>query len=185
MTRRTSPITTRASNGASAFTLIEMVAVIALIAIGASLVAVNLTGIVPGYRLDASTRAIEDAIGRAVAIAAGQRRPVALVYDLDRERVSVQLREQPPERPGDVKDMEGRFFETALETGVEISSVVVHKGRTRDSGELKVSVSPRGIVDAHVVYVRDSRDRERTIEVAPVGAATRVVEGHVDADLFD
>ena len=182
--RRTSPTATAPSKR-GAFTLLEMMAVVAIVAIAASLVVGNLGAVIPGYRLAASGRAVQDTVGRAVAIAAGRREPVALVYDIEARTVSIQLIETPPERPGDEREVEGRLFETSLERGIEIVEVVDPKGRTHRSGEVQVRVGERGIIEGHVVYIADSSERERTIEVAPLGAATRVLEGHVDASLFD
>ncbi len=168
-----------------AFTLLELLAVLAIIAIATTLVAGNVGAVIPGYRLAASGRAVQDTVGRAVAIAAGRREPVALVYDIEARTVSIQLMETPPERPGDEREIEGRLFETSLERGIEIAEVVDPRGRTRRSGEVHVRVSERGIIEGHVVYLADASGRERTIEVAPLGAATRIMEGHVDASLFD
>lgn len=156
----------------SAFTLVEMLVVIALAALMASIVAVSLSG---SYR---SAR-VEDAAGR-IAIYDRQTReyarrfgvPARLVFDVGRGTVT---------RASDNAGIGGLL---TLPTGVHIGRVLTAEGNAA-SGQISVPVSRDGQTVSYAVCLSNAKGEETWVFTAGLTGRTVKVRDEREAqDIF-
>jgi prepilin-type N-terminal cleavage/methylation domain-containing protein len=166
----------KTSGGKPGFTLIEMLVVIALAALMASIVAVSLTG---SYR----SASVEDAAGRIATYDRQAREharrfgiPGRLVFDLGRGTVTRAA-------------IEGESMsETAgvlqLPTGVHIGRVVTAQG-TAAGGQIAVPVSRDGQTASYAVCLTSMKGQEYWIVTAGLTGRTLKVRDEREAqDIF-
>jgi len=151
------------------FTLIELVVVIALLAIFASLVAVNLHGFGANARLDSAARMVSDIVALARNEAGVTGRIWSVQYEVGGRRMKV----QPPEGRGDVSAR-------ALPQDVQFQAVALGGSLLSKDGWVSADVRPDGLLTPHTVYVEDSAGGTRTISVNPATGTVRISEGKME-----
>ncbi|MCX7703888.1 MAG: GspH/FimT family pseudopilin [Planctomycetota bacterium] len=149
------------------FTLIELMAVILIIALATGIVVTNLDYFSPKYSLRAEARMISGNFEYARSSAIRQNKTFSLVYDLDENSYSVLL---PAET-----DEEGRILEEERKTaggssvklkyGVKLAAVIMPDGNKTTSGTVQVDISPFGETGSHIVVLKRADDDEQSLYI--------------------
>lgn len=149
------------------FTLVELMAVVAIMAVAISVVVVNLDYLTPKYALRAEARSIcaNFQFARSTAIAQGETFSVG--YDFDQNSFFALM---PPEtdEDGHIVDDERVIAggaETVLHRFVKLVSVLLPDDTEHDSGRVVVDVSPQCDVGSHIVVLGNDRDERLTIRM--------------------
>jgi prepilin-type N-terminal cleavage/methylation domain-containing protein len=151
------------------FTLIELVVVMALLGIFASLVAVNLHGFGANARLDSAARMVSD----IVALARNEAGVTGRVWSVHYEVGGKRMKMRPPEGHGDISSR-------ALPRDVQFQAVALGGSLLSKDGWVSVDVRPDGLLTPHTVYVEDSAGDMRTISVNPATGTVRISQGKVE-----
>jgi prepilin-type N-terminal cleavage/methylation domain-containing protein len=138
----------------SAFTLIELMLVAAVLGIVAAIAAPRVSVLMPRVGLQAAARQVADDVRAAQGWAVDRDRRVGLVYDLDEGTVSIEGAGAPAL--------------DALPRGVAIAQVA---GAT--SGAVRIVVFPSGYVAAHRVELESGGGGRMEVEFSGVEARVR------------
>lgn len=134
MTDRLSPIQSRGPHRQGAFTLLEVMAVVVLLGIAATVVSLRLESATDRARLEATAAQIEQMFGMAAQEARTRKRPVNLVFNLPRGALRIERDKAPGEQEGDWRSF----------AGVSLSEVQV--GATRSTVAIaRVRITPAGV----------------------------------------
>lgn len=137
-----------------AFSLIELVMVVALLAVMLALTAGSMDGMLPEYRLRGEARKVGAEMARAKGEALASGRDVYLGYDLNRGKMWLWVWRETPveERTAGEPDVGWIVhLEEDLRPGVHITNVIFGTRRTVTEGTAMVRVSPMGTADQHIV----------------------------------
>jgi prepilin-type N-terminal cleavage/methylation domain-containing protein len=171
-----------ARNARSGFTLVELLAVIAILAITLFMIVPGLDGVVPKKRLESAARRIASSMDLAQATAIGDGKSIALAYDLDRRAIWLLLPPKEtstvvadPAKPPPYNDVEhglaaapaasptsstpsyeGREStgEDTLSDDVEIAYVQPRDKDEKSSGRIYIDFSAKGDEGSHIVGLR-------------------------------
>ncbi len=154
------------------FTLIELVVVMALVAIMISLAVPNIRSALYTDELKATARRLTGLLSEAgQEVTAGQE-PGVLVYEAAGRRFRLEL-------AGRKKESLPRLEIPAPVQVVDIMSV---HGGTRSSERMEIRFSSRGYVDKTLIHLRHRDGRELTLMVSPFLGVTRIFAGYLDLE---
>lgn len=167
------------------FTLVELMAVMAIVALIVGMVSLSIEAILPGERLNTSIRELASELQRVRTEAISRSMPFRLIYDLDSERYRIAT----PFQVGggriltedDPMDDEQRFYApwTPMREGVVIQSVFVG-GVEYTDGEVFVRFDPLGSATDHtVVLAQPDYGSAFTIEVLGLTGLIKMHDGIV------
>ena len=160
------------------FTLIEMVVVLAIIALILLLAGGTFDGLIPEYALRAEARAIGQHMKTAKGEALATGRDVYIGYDLRRGRYWMWLWEGISEDERLTQGPTGRWslmFEKQLKEGVRFSNVIYGRQKTVTYDVAPVRVTPMGTADHHIVNLVGDGGQELAVKLNGV---TGVVSYH-------
>lgn len=121
---------------ARGFTMIELMCVVAIIALCLFLVVPNLDGLTPKTRLDASARRLASDMDLAQSIAIGQRGDTAVAYDLDHGTAQIIFPPKPVDpKPPDPNDPSTQPPFDDLEHGLAPSADEIAASAAAASGD--------------------------------------------------
>lgn len=150
------------------FTLIELFAVIGILALTFAVVLPLTENSVPSYRLGSAVRNVGGAIDFAASEAVAGRRPYGLIYDFESRSYSFLTPtevedENNPEVTRfilDESNEEAYVDPEVLPADVVLVSVQTGDGRVVDSGRILIRFDPLGVRGSHIVIlgVRSSED---------------------------
>jgi prepilin-type N-terminal cleavage/methylation domain-containing protein len=162
------------------FTLIELIAVTAIIGIAIGLAATRLDFMVPKYRLRGAAREVAGALKLAKARAVATGKDVYVEFDLPRGRywLLVAFPKDPPDgdrveetTPEAIAEAERRrgfeyqpVFERALPEGVIFVDVIFSDKERTSEGRARLRVSPFGTSAHTIVNLRNPEDRELAVK---------------------
>lgn len=174
------------------FTFIELMVVIAIVALMLGFVVLRIDGLIPGERLGAAARQLGSNVGfvRSKAVANGQT--YAVRYDLSKHRYMI----LSPPSPEDIEagvhrptDLVPTLWER-LPDGVVIADVQLGK-RTRTDGQVQVVFTPLGTCTPHAVRLRLAEESEMageqrwmTVMVNPLTGLVDILPENAKLDLF-
>lgn len=169
---------------AAGFTLIEIMAVMAIIAVMMLAVIPALDGMLPSYRLSSDARKVAATAELAQGEAVSQRKPMTLAYDLDNETYWIILPKEETAQPEDGAATEGGGLEGAFGNlglaGDEVSEDDIEHGAPppdpADAAEQEVpddfadrdALSPTHLgddVEFEMIVVGDEEKRSGTVYV--------------------
>lgn len=139
------------------FSLIEVIAVLAIIAVAMGYVAVNIGAMTPGTRLTSGARYVGAMINQAKDEAIILGYPVGIGYDLDANEVWLDVPLQVLEEHQDAEETEtGRFRikNVKLHQEIALMSVALDADREYTAGRVVVDFGPLGTGTAHIVHLR-------------------------------
>lgn len=172
------------------YTLIEMMVVVAIIAVVMLVVATSMDDLTPWSRLSSAGREIASAIQFVTSEAGATGRTHWLTYDLENQQHWVVLPRTEEEvellgeggfkTTGKEDDVDRRILNRGLPDGVVFLDVLVGDDDRRTKGELKFEFGPLGFAPAHTVHLRyeDEEDLQLSIGVNPVTGETKIVDGY-------
>ena len=139
-----------------AFTLVELMVVVAIIGMAMTAVVLNLGALTPETRLTFAGRRIAAMMAKARDEAAVGGFPIGIGYDLDHDNVwlSVPTSALDGEEGGRSQDRRVRLQTERLHEDLEIVGVDVGGGNLHGGGEVVIDFSPLGYTTAHIVHLR-------------------------------
>jgi prepilin-type N-terminal cleavage/methylation domain-containing protein len=170
------PIST--TNKRRGFTLVEMMFVVLILGVLATLVVARLDRTLPGHRMRAAVTTIVSVVDKARSDARLKGVTVFVVYDIEKGRVALS-EPAPPPAEGEPPRPAGEEYEVvvdeALPEGVKISTIRHGKDGTFMFGSVAADIRPSGAVGEHMVMLEDaSGERGGVFVPALVGAAFAV-----------
>lgn len=148
------------------FTLIELIAVVVIIAILATVVAPNLDKLSPKYSLRAGAREIASTVEncRSQSIITGET--FSVVYDLDEQEYGVLLPMQYDEwGEPETDERQPVLPRRRLPRSVRIVEVILPDNQSHGDGQVQCDFSPFGNSGSHAVVVQYDEDEEMRIWV--------------------
>jgi len=175
---------------ASGFTLVELIAVCAIMAAVMGIAAVRLDFLIPKYRLRAAGRELAGALKQARARAAATGREVYVEIDLSKGDYWMLV--SFPRLLEDGREAEPRTYEyqrvfrKELPEDVEFVDVIFGERDRVDRGVARVRLSPFGSSAHTIVNLRNRDQRELGIKMNGFTGHVSFYEEHKDADeLFE
>ena len=187
---RIPPSARRAANGpAAGFTFIELMVVIAILALLASIVVVNLDGISAPTKLRGAARSIGNQLLELKEMAALTDRPKSMELDLEHQRWRVIDSPSATDMPDPREREEATFFGEWVETpsGVRIQEVSFSSTDVDTNGSMMITfqadgeVSPSGFV-AFLKHETLPEDEGMSVEVSGLTGLVAYHEGHFKAE---
>jgi type II secretory pathway pseudopilin PulG len=168
-------------------TLIELVAVIVIMALVVGIAAVRMDFMVPRYRLRGAAREVAYFVKRARSQAASTGKDVYIRYDLGRGAywLLVAFPKKDPNAPDDEKPREFEYKETlrsALPDGVQFATVILGPKEIRSEGVVDVRVSPFGSMHHHIVNLRNKNGQEFALRVNGFTGAVQFFDRHQEPE---
>lgn len=171
----------------AAFTLIEMMIVVAIIGIVMVALVGSMDDFTPYTRLTSGAREVAAAIRFVTSEAAASGKTHWLTFDLDEDKYWVVL----PRTEKEVEAFGAKGFSTVekdahrrlpareLPSGVIFEDVMYSTTDVRTKGELKYEFAPLGFAPPLTIHIRDEQDEtlQMTVFVNPVTAETSIDEG--------
>jgi len=187
---RTLPTARRSANGpAAGFTFIELMVVIAILSLLASIVVVNLDGISAPTKLRGTARSIGNQLLELKEMAALKDRAMSLEMDLEHQRWRVIDAPSVVDIPDEHEREDATFVGDWVETpeGVRIQEVSFSSTDVDSSGSLVVTfqsdgeVSPSGFV-AFLKHDTLPEDEGISVEVSGLTGLIAYHDGHFKAE---
>jgi len=182
----------------SGFTLIELIAVTAIIGVAIAVAATRLDFMVPKYRLRGAAREVAGALKLAKARAVATGKDVYLEIDLPRgrywllvafpkEREGERLEERRPEEMIEDETKRRGFeyqslFDRNLPDGVYFANVIFSEKERVTEGRARLRVSPFGTSAHTIVNFRNHEEREIALKFNGFTGAISFYDGHKEAD---
>jgi prepilin-type N-terminal cleavage/methylation domain-containing protein len=148
------------------FTLIELMVVIVILGVIATVIAPNIDRISPKYSVRAGAREIASTIEHCRSQSALTGETYSIVYDLDRMQYWVLLPVKLDEygQPSE-EDREPIRPPRVLPSGVRIVDVITSDNENHSDGEVQIDFSPFGNTGSHIVLLQYEEKEELNIWV--------------------
>ena len=169
------------SRQSAGFTMVELMIVVAIIAMMTTVVGVSVDALLPGERLNASIRNLASELRNIRTQAISRGMEFRLTYDLDNQRYcwstpfSIEGGVLRQERDEEWESDDRVYFPwVKLAEGVEFEQVWI-AGETYSGGEVYVVFDPVGTATDHSIVLAQPQFESRfTIEVMPLTGLTRM-----------
>jgi prepilin-type N-terminal cleavage/methylation domain-containing protein len=148
------------------FTLIELIAVIVILALMFGLIVPNLDRISPKYSIRAVARRIASTIEEVRSQAAWEGKTFSIVYDLDEQGYWILMPQQLDEEgnpTGEEREILGGKAEKPLE-GVKIESVMLPDNEQITGGLVTIDVTQYGTAGSHIVCLTNEEGEKVSIK---------------------
>ncbi len=170
----TVPAFVRTSGPEGGFTLLEVMAVVVIVAILATTAIMNVDSIVPAYEIRQTARRLGIIIQQAKSYAKREARDMAIVYDFENNRCWIEPADiEPEDTPG-----EHTRREYELPEGLEFSKVVFSDESSVEINVCRVYVTAGGMVVPHYVHIKNDRDAKYTVMVRMMAGTVEYAGGH-------
>lgn len=165
------------SNNRRGFTLIELAVVLVLIGLFAGL-GVPLLNRAGDGPLRREARRLGNNIRYLADQAALSGYPHRLVIDFDKQTLSGRRLEEDATWTA----VEGLGRGHALPATVRLSEILLPGQGRFSHGQVALAIDPGGWLDAAIIYLRDAKNREFTLQLLPLTGAMEIYEGHREFD---
>ncbi len=146
------------------FTLLEIVVVILIMGILASVVGPALSGVSPKYRLRAAARDVGSNINHVRSLASATGKLFVLHYDLETQKYWMVHPPEPDEDPDmDIADRQQGTV-NSMPIGVTIDEIFLPDGSSETGGELDLRIDPLGNEGSHILVLKNNDDQIITIK---------------------
>ncbi|MFH1423004.1 MAG: prepilin-type N-terminal cleavage/methylation domain-containing protein [Planctomycetota bacterium] len=143
------------------FTLMELIAVIVIVALMFGLLVPNLDRMSPKYSIRAVARRIASTIEEVRSQAALESKTFSIVYNLDNQEYWIllpQLLDETGNPIDEEREILGGKAEKPLK-GVKITSVILPNNEEIQYGQVTIDVTPYGNTGSHIIYL-ENEDEE-------------------------
>ncbi|HYF00826.1 MAG TPA: prepilin-type N-terminal cleavage/methylation domain-containing protein, partial [Planctomycetota bacterium] len=168
------------------FTLIELVVVVLIVGLMATLAVTRMDFLVPKYRLRAAARGVGSLAKQARVRAAATGKDVYLEMDLSKGLYWLLVafpKEPEPGREPDFAALEyAPVLQQQLPDGVEFHDVVLGPEQKIDRRQARVRISPFGASDHVIVNLRNRDDRRMSVRMNGFTGHLSFEEEYRDAD---
>ncbi|MAW78001.1 MAG: hypothetical protein CMJ95_11540 [Planctomycetes bacterium] len=148
----------------SGFTLIELIVVITILAVIASITIPNLDNFSPKYRLRSAARMVGQTVGWARSLGGGLGLEYVVRYDLDENTIDII---RPPGEEDDPEmdiDQRERLGAESLPKGIEIERILHADGTNDDFGLVDIVLDEYGSTGTHIAIL--TNEMEQSISVS-------------------
>lgn len=172
----------RRSGRQAGFTLIEITAVVILVALVASTAVVRLDGVLPSTRVESVGRGILATMDLARTQAIARAQPFEVILDFEEQRYGIRV---PFDEEGMlVPNQEDRQMLSwnPLQDGALLIGVLDARGEIVDTGTYPVVFDAQGAAqDLHLYLgLEDNDDFELTLRVLALTGIATVFQGHIE-----
>ena len=150
----------------SGFTLIELIAVIVILALMFGLLVPNLDRVSPKYSIRAVARRIASTIEEVRSQAAWEGKTFSVVYDLSNQELWILMPQQLDEQgnpTSEEREILGGKAEKPL-AGVKIESVILPDNEEIKSGLVTIDVGQYGTTGSHIVCLTNEEGEKVSIK---------------------
>lgn len=164
------------------FTLFELLAVLFVLGLFASLLTLRIEGAVTGGDLRLASRMIIGEITRLRGKAAYTHKEYSLTLNVTEETL---LPSDAPSKETGLAE-QSVFHDPAslrslsLPKGVDLQDVVILAAGKRQEGEEKIRFFANGTVDGALIHLRNERDETRTLEIRPLTGNVVLHDGYIE-----
>ena len=167
------------------FTLLEILCVLLIVGSLITLVAGSMDGWSAEAKLEAAARNAASTLEGAISETILTGLEPVLVYDLDENRSWLLLPED--ELSIQIKDVKRneqarRVEQDTLPAKVSMTGVAFTAEDVKQLGEVRIRLSPTGIVTAHALYLTHESGGKMSIRIGPLGGAVNIETDHEPPD---
>ena len=175
------------NSGRGGFTLLELIAVVLIIALISGLAIARIDFVVPKYRLRGAAREVAGAIKQARAKAASSGKEVYFEADLSKSAYWLLVAfpkepregEEVPER----RELEYRpFLQAALPEGVQFVDLIFSQSEKVAEGRARLRISPLGTSAHTIVNLKNEDGRPLAVKVNGFTGTVSYYEAYKEAD---
>jgi Tfp pilus assembly protein FimT len=184
--------TSATGNREAGLTLFELLVVLFVLGLFASLVTLRIEGVISGGDLRLASRTITGEIARLRAKAAYTHKELTLVLNVSENTLlASDASEEEEEEEAKATIGDGSFRETPvpkgtrLPKGVDLQDVVIFSSGKKQEGEGVIRFFPNGTVDRALIHIRNEREEAYTLEVQPLTGNVVLQEGYLDQKTAD
>ncbi len=161
---------------AGGFTLIEIMAVVVIIAIFATIAVMNIDSLLPTYELRQTARRVGNIIQRAKSYARHQARDMAIMYDFENNVCWI----VPAEAEFDQLEPRKYALETyRLPEGMKFDKIVFADDSSAETDIRSVRVTSGGLLIPHYIHIESGGERRYTVMVRMMAGTVEYSGGYV------
>lgn len=168
------------------FTLIEITAVVIIVALIASSALVRLDGVLPSTRVESAGRAVLATLDMARIQAIAKSQPYEVLFDFEEQRYGIRM---PFDEDGVlIPNLEDRpiLAWNRFEEGAQLQGVMDPRGEIIQDGRYPIIFDPLGASREVHIYLGSSEleDYELTIRILALTGIASVFQGHIEPQLL-
>ena len=165
-------------NRTSGFTIIELIVVVALLGIIATVVVPNLDNMSPRYKLRAAARTVGQTVAWARSLGGGIGNEYVLRYRLEENTVEILLPPQEDEDPNIDFDQRESLGPEILPDGVEITSILHPDGSRDEYGTVDLVLDQYGASGSHIAIITNEDDQSIGVYFQAILGTTDYIPGN-------
>ncbi len=160
------------------FTIIELIVVIALLGIIATVVVPNLDSLSPRYKLRSAARTVGQTVAWARSLGGGVGREYVLRYRLEDNTVEILLPPGPDEDPDLDFDQRESLGAEFLPDGVEISRIIHPDGNRDEYGTVDLILDKYGSSGSHIAILTNEEEQSIGVYFQAILGTTDYIPGN-------
>ena len=159
------------------FTIIELIVVIALLGIIATIVVPNLDNFSPRYKLRSAARTVGQTVAWARSLGGGIGREYVIRYRLEEDTIEILLPPEEDEDPNMDFDSRESLGAETLPNGVEITRIVQPDGSRDDYGVVDLVLDKYGSSGSHIAILKNEDDQSIAVYFQAILGTTDYLAG--------
>jgi len=165
----------RQTRGQTGFTLIELMLVVLLLGLMASITMPLISGFEPD-RINASARRLSGTVKYLYNEAAMTGLEHRLTFDLTNDA----YRAAKINAAGELQPLQGVGAKKLLSPGVRFASVYQPQRGERSDGEVTTALLPGGWLEETIIHLQDDKEHKLTLRLVPLTGLTEIYAGYRD-----
>ena len=157
-----------------AFTLLELIVVIAILGITVGYIGPRLYTGISSSSMDKATREILTVLQFARSTAVTRHTPYYVRFDMDNAKIGLYPK---PESSGETPDM---LKEKELPRGVRLKSIKSPYQSEKLQGHVDILVTSEGVVEQGVIYLEGEFGKIYTVVIKPFSGMLRIYDHYVE-----